>query len=132
MKTELIEIVKKYISAIEDKTDINEIFRFYHPEIEQIEFPNLLLRNKTVRKLGDLKDAYLKGKAVLQSEKYKIINAFEQNNVVIIEAQWRGVLAIPYGNKRPGDELKANFAQFYEFKNDKIFKQRNYDCFEDL
>lgn len=26
--------------------------------------------------------------------------------------------------------MKAYFAQFYEFKDDKIIHQRNYDCFE--
>jgi ketosteroid isomerase-like protein len=132
MKTELIETVKKYISAIEDKNDINEIFQFYHPDVEQIEYPNILLKNKIIRRLNDLREAYLKGKAVLQSEKYKIINSYVQDNLVIIEAEWTGVLAVPFGNKKIGDEIKANFAQFYEFKNGKIFRQRNYDCFDPI
>ena len=130
MKPELIETVKKYISTIEEKNDIAEVFQFYHPDVEQIEYSNILLKNKTIRRLNDLKEAYLKGKAVLQSEKYKIINSYEQNNIVIIEAEWIGVLAVPFGSKKIGDEIKANFAQFYEFENGKILNQRNYDCFE--
>lgn len=39
-------------------------------------------------------------------------------------------MAIPFGNKKAGDEMVAYFAQFYEFEGDKIIKQRNYDCFE--
>jgi hypothetical protein len=49
---------------------------------------------------------------------------------VIIEAIWTGTLAIPLGNIPIGGQMKAWFAQFYEFKDGKIIKQRNYDCFE--
>jgi ketosteroid isomerase-like protein len=130
MKSNLEEIVIKFISAIENKKDFSVLAQFYHPEIEQIEFPNLLLKNKTTRNLNDLKEAFAKGKSVLQGEKYNILTSYIFENKVIIEAEWTGVLAIPIGSKKIGDELKANFAQFYEFKNGKIVRQRNYDCFE--
>jgi len=41
-----------------------------------------------------------------------------------------GVLALSICGKKIGDELKANFAQIYEFEDNRIVKQRNYDCFE--
>jgi hypothetical protein len=53
-------------------------------------------------------------------------------NEVIIEAIWTGVLSIPVGKLAVGSEMKAYFAQFFEFKNGKITKQRNYDCFENF
>jgi len=130
MKSDLEEIVKNFISAIEDKKDFNDLVQFYHSNIEQIEFPNLLLKNKTTRNLNDLKEAFVKGKSVLQGEKYNILNSYILENKVIIEAEWTGVLGIPVGIKKAGDELKANFAQFYEFEDGKIVRQRNYDCFE--
>jgi hypothetical protein len=45
-------------------------------------------------------------------------------------------LAIPLGKLAVGDQMVANFAQFYEFEEDsndnkmKIIRQRNYDCFD--
>ncbi len=130
MKSNLKEIVQRYISDIENRKDISELVQFYHPEIEQIEFPNILLKNKTIRKLNDIKEAYVKGKAVLQNEKYRIMNSFISENTVVIEVEWIGVLSIPIGNKQIGDEIKAHFAQFFEFESGLIKKQRNYDCFE--
>lgn len=132
MKSDLEEIVHKYISTIENRKDINELVQFYHPEIEQIEFPNILLKNKTIRKLNDIKEAYVKGKAVLQGEKYRIMNSFVSENTVIIEVEWIGVLAIPIGSKQIGDEIKAYFVQFFEFESGLIKRQRNYDCFEQI
>lgn len=51
---------------------------------------------------------------------------------MIIEAIWRGTLAIPLMGKEAGAEMTAFFAQFYQFKDGKIIHQRNYDCFESL
>tara|TARA_Y100001956_G_C4009283_1_gene136940 strand:+ start:298 stop:480 length:183 start_codon:yes stop_codon:yes gene_type:complete len=51
-------------------------------------------------------------------------------DTVIIEALWQGTLAIPIGKLKAGDKMKANFAQFYQIKEGKIYKQKNYDCFE--
>jgi ketosteroid isomerase-like protein len=67
---------------------------------------------------------------VLQKEKYDIVKSYTIGNTVIIEAVWTGTLAIPLGNIPIGGEMKAYFAQFYEFQDGKIIKQRNYDCFE--
>nr|WP_205685620.1 nuclear transport factor 2 family protein [Flavipsychrobacter stenotrophus] len=67
---------------------------------------------------------------MLQKETYEVVNSYEHSNTVIIEAIFRGTLAIPVGNIPVGGEMKAYFAQFYEFKDGKIIKWRNYDCFE--
>lgn len=130
MGTELIDIVNNFLLTIEQNKGVQDLRKFYHPDIEQIEFPNLLVKNKTVRNLEDITSSYEKGKQVLQKESYRIINSYTDKNTVIIEAEWIGVLAIAIGDKKVGDEMKANFAQFYEFENGKIVKQRNYDCFD--
>ena len=66
-----------------------------------------------------------KGKNVLKKQTYEVVKSYEVENTVIIEAIWRGELAIPIGSKAAGDEMKAYFAQFFEFEGDKIIKQRN-------
>ncbi|GAA5225377.1 nuclear transport factor 2 family protein [Membranihabitans marinus] len=124
------EIVEDFIKVLENRESFDEVLEFYHPEIEQIEFPNTLTTNKTVRNYKELAIAAEKGKAVLKKETYKILKKYTFDNVVIIEAQWTGILAIPIGKLKPGDVMTAHFAQFYEFKDGKIIKQRNYDCFD--
>lgn len=127
---DLLNIVKNFLKALQNRTSFEELLPFYHPDIEQIEFPNTLTTNKTIRHLEDLKIAGEKGKGVLQKEQYEIVKAYTFESTVIVEAIWTGTLAIPIGQLNKGDNMKAYFAQFYEFKDRKIIKQRNYDCFE--
>ncbi|WP_158500563.1 nuclear transport factor 2-like protein [Spirosoma radiotolerans] len=50
--------------------------------------------------------------------------------MVIVEVIWRGVLAIPIGQIPAGGEMKTTFAQFFDYADGKIIRQRNYDCFD--
>jgi ketosteroid isomerase-like protein len=40
------------------------------------------------------------------------------------------VLGVPVGALTPGAEMRAHFAVFLDFRDGKIVRQRNYDCFE--
>ncbi len=51
-------------------------------------------------------------------------------DVVILEAIWRGTVSVPLGKLPAGGQIVAYFSQFFEFKDGKIYRQRNYDCFE--
>jgi ketosteroid isomerase-like protein len=127
---ELVQTVKDFMRALENRGSSSDFSKFYHPEVVQIEYPNTLTKNTTTRMLKDLEAAASRGKQVLQKERYDIVNSYSSGNTVIIEAIYTGTLAIKAGKLKPGDEMKAYFAQFYEFKDGKIFRQRNYDCFE--
>lgn len=130
MSEELNKIAEQFIKTLQNRNTAEELIKFYHKDIEQIEFPNTLTKNKVIRNLEDLKLASERGKKVLQKEEYKIIKSYTFENTVIIEALWTGTLAVPIGSIPEGGQMKAYFAQFYEFKDNKIIKQRNYDCFE--
>ena len=130
MQHDIKAIANQFIKTLEHRKSADELLQFYHPDIKQTEFPNTLTRNRTVRNLNDLKEASEKGKKVLLKEEYEVINSYSFENSVIIEAVWTGTLAIPLGNLPAGGQMKAYFSQFYEFKDGKIIKQRNYDCFE--
>ncbi|HEY1870397.1 MAG TPA: nuclear transport factor 2 family protein [Chitinophagaceae bacterium] len=125
-----LQTVKAFFKAVEDRNRFGELAIFYHSDILQTEYPNAITKNLTERTLTDLKDAAAKGKQVLQKEKYEIVHAYEINDTVIIEAIWKGTLAISIGKFTTGDVMTAHFAQFFQFKDGKIFRQRNYDCFE--
>lgn len=124
------QITLDFIETLQNRNSSDELTRFYHPDIEQIEFPNTLTKLKAVRNLNELKEASERGKRVLQKEEYEIVNSYSVGNTVIVESIWTGTLAIPLGSIPTGGQMKANFAQFFEFKDGKIFRIRNYDCFE--
>jgi ketosteroid isomerase-like protein len=121
------QIVRAYLKAIEQRKDVAG---FYTPDVVQEEFPNLLSPTGARREFADLRTAGRRGKQVLTSESYEIVTLIEANDIVACEIFWRGVLAVPLRSLKPGDEMRARFAAFFEFEGDRIRRQRNYDCFE--
>lgn len=121
------DLVRAYLKAIEDRRDS---LAFFADDAVQEEFPNALVPTGARRTLSDLREANERGRNVLASETYEIVNLVEAGDLVACEVLWRGVLAVPIRSLKPGDVMKARFAVFFEFVGDKIRRQRNYDCFE--
>ncbi len=130
MQKDIKSIAIDFIKTLQNRSSAEELLQFYHPDIEQIEFPNALTKNTGIRNLSDMTAAAERGKKVLLKEEYDIIKSYIFENTVALEVIWTGILAIPFGNIPAGGQMKAYFAQFYEFKDGKIIKIRNYDCFE--
>ena len=121
------DIVRAYLKAIEDRGDS---LSFFADDAIQEEFPNALVPAGARRTMDDLREANARGQNVLSSETYEVVSLVETGDVVACEVLWRGVLAVPLRTLQPGDAMKARFAVFFEFRGDKIRRQRNYDCFE--
>ncbi|PZO37168.1 MAG: hypothetical protein DCF19_19390 [Pseudanabaena frigida] len=127
---QILEITKNYLKDIAEGKTADELAIYYSESVEQIEYPNLLLPNGAIRNLNDLKEASLRGKSVLISQNYDIQKSYVVGNTVILETIWTAKIAIPIGQTPAGKEMKAYFAQFIEFEDGKIIRQRTYDCFE--
>jgi len=121
------DLVRAYLKAIESRGDS---LAFFTEDAVQEEFPNALVPAGARRTLADLREANDRGRNVLTSETYEIVSIVESGDHVACEVLWRGVLAVPLRSLKPGDVMKARFGVFFEFKGDKIRRQRNYDCFE--
>ena len=121
------DIVRAYLKAIEDRGDF---LAFFAADAVQEEFPNALMPAGARRTLDDLRAANARGRNVMTAETYEIVNLVEAGDLVACEVLWRGVLAVPLRSLQPGDTMKARFGVFFEFRGDKIRRQRNYDCFE--
>lgn len=119
-----------FLKTLEERTSFSQLEKFYHADVEQTEYPNTITKNTAVRGLDELKAASERGSKLLLKESYKIKKLFSIDEVVILEAVWEGTVAIPVGKLAAGDIITAYFAQVFEFKDGKIFRQRNYDCFE--
>lgn len=129
-QTDLLTIARNFIKAVEAGKTGDALNEFYHEEIEQTEYPNAITRNVVTRNLAAIHEASLKGQQVMSKQQIDIVKEHVLNNAVILEVLWTGTLAIPIGNLPVGGQMKAYFAQFFEFRDGKIFRQRNYDCFE--
>ena len=126
---DLIERAELFMRAVASAAPADEIEAFYAPDVVQEEFPNRLLPNGAVRDLAALREAGEKGRKVMSAQTIEIVNAVGTGHCVAIEAIWTGTLAIAMGNLKPGDQIKARFAQVFEFKDGLIWRQGNYDCF---
>ncbi|GHN01174.1 hypothetical protein WSM22_26630 [Cytophagales bacterium WSM2-2] len=122
--------VVDFLKMVENRKSSEELNNFYHEDAEQIEYPNAIVKNTAIRKLKDLKEGAERGKKVMQKETCEIRKLYSLGDTVILEAIWRGTLAVPLGTIPAGGQLTAYFAQFFQFKDGKIYRQRNYDCFE--
>jgi ketosteroid isomerase-like protein len=124
----LIATVKRYFEAIE-RGDIDGILSHFAPEAVQEEFPNRLLPQGAVRDYSALREGALRGRQVMRSQRYEIVSAIASGNSIAVEAIWTGTLAVPFGTNPAGGQMRARFAVFLEFRDGRIVRQRNYDCF---
>jgi ketosteroid isomerase-like protein len=127
-QTDNLEIVKAYFLALQGSP--GSVAEFYHPEVVQDEFPNRFSPTGARRGLTELKEAAERGRKVMASQEFKVLNMFADDDTVVVESEWSGTLAVPLGDETPaGTVMRARFAQFFLLEAGKIVSQRNYDCF---
>jgi ketosteroid isomerase-like protein len=128
-----LETVRRYLAAIEADTAgaaTGGAAEFFDPDVVQEEFPNRFVPAGARRDLAALREAAARGRAVLRGQRYEVRAAYADGDTVILEVVWAGTLAIPVGSLAAGDEMRAYFAVFIALRDGRIYRQRNYDCFE--
>lgn len=66
----------------------------------------------------------------MAAQTYEIVHAVADGDDVALEIEWTGTLSVPLGSLPAGGQMRARFAVFLEFRDGKIARQRNYDCFQ--
>jgi len=129
-ETALLQSAHAFLEAVEGGASGEELNAYYHSEVEQTEYPNAITKQLTTRNLAHLKAGSLMGKKILASQHFEIVREYVAGNTVILEVIWTAVAAVPLGAVPVGGTMKAWFSQFFEYQDGKIFRQRNYDCFQ--
>lgn len=127
--TDNLAIARKYLAAIEQGSDGGSL-AFFCDDVIQEEFPNRLVPNGAVRNLEQLREAEVRGQRAVRSQRYEILNAVEEGDRLALEVRWTAILNMPLGSIPAGGEIRARFALFLEFRDGRIARQRNYDCFD--
>jgi ketosteroid isomerase-like protein len=123
----LLDRAKAYLAAIQTRGDVASHFC---PDVQQRELPNQLVKAGATRDLAALIAAGEKGKRAVVSENYEIVSATEQGDRLALEAIWTGILAVPLGSVPAGGTLRAHLGMFFTFRDGRISKLNNDDCFE--
>jgi ketosteroid isomerase-like protein len=125
-----LEIACRYLTAIEQGATGDALAAFYTPDVVQEEFPNRLAPNGARRGLDGLLEGAERGQALLSAQTYEVTNAVADGDRVAMEVLWTGTLAAPLGTLTAGSTMRAHIAMFLDFRDGKIARQRNYDCYE--
>jgi len=125
-----VDLARRYVAAVESGAPFAEIEPFFAPELVQEEYPNLVVKNGITRDLAAIRDAAMRGRQVMTSQRYEILSAIESGDDVALEVQWSGTLAIAFGTIPAGGTMRARLAIFLKFRDGKIVRQHNYDCYD--
>lgn len=132
----LLELARQFLSAIEADTKrsgddfTSTALAFYADDVLQEEFPNRFVTAGAQRDLQALREAGKRGKSVMRAQRFEPRKAYAIGDTVVLEVLWVGTLALNIGALQAGDEMRAHFAVFLEYRGDKILRHRTYDCFE--
>ena len=125
-----LRIANEYIARLSNNAEAEELDAFFAPDAVQEEFPNRLVPNGATRDLAAMKEGRARGRALLSAERFEVLNAVADHDQVVMEVVWTGTVREARGPFTAGQKLRARFAVFMEFRDGRIIRQRNYDCFD--
>lgn len=128
--TDNLAIARRYLEALESGAEGSALAEFFTKDVVQEEFPNRLSPIGAHRDLAALLDSAKKGKKTLRAQKYDILNTIVDGDLVALEIVWRGYLAQPVDTLPADSEMRAHLSVWLEFRDGKIARQHNYDCFD--
>jgi ketosteroid isomerase-like protein len=129
MNDDLLRLAREYLESL-GREDALGGLRFFSDDVVQVEFPNRLLPHGATRDLAALRDAAERGRKVMTAQRFEVLNAITSGDQVAVEALWTGTLCVPLGNIPAGGQMRARFAIFLTYRDGKIVRQHNYDCFD--
>jgi ketosteroid isomerase-like protein len=121
-----------WVRAIESGKTGDALADFVTPDVIHEEMPNRFFPNGGKSDLAAMRAASTRGQTVMRRQRYDIKSATGNGNLVAIELDWSAELAVPLGELKAGDELKARVALFMEFRDGRICRQRDYCCYEPI
>jgi len=125
-----LEIARNYLKAIEHGETGAGLSQFFAPDVIFEVFPNLVAPHGHRRDLAAALAGAERGKKLMARQVYKITSEIAAGDRVALEVEWVGTLAVPFGTLPAGRQMKAKFGMFLEFRDGRIIRQRNYDCYE--
>ena len=128
--TDNLATARRYLEAIESGAEGSALAEFFTKDVVQEEFPNRLSPIGQHRNLQSLLEAARKGKKIISHQKYDVVSAIADGDRVAMEVFWSGLLAVALEGLPANSQLRAHVSIHFEFRDGKIARQHNYDCFD--
>jgi SnoaL-like domain len=123
-------LVIELMQALETGVHGEELRRFFHDEVEQIEYPSMVDPRVGRRGLDGMIAASELGAGMLAFQRYDVNRWIESEGTVVCQTEWRAELAADAGTLRQGQRLHSYSVLIFTFRDDKIIRQEAYDCYE--
>lgn len=124
-----LRTARAYLKALEDSRLGAEVATLFDEAIVFTEHPNRIKPAGATADRSRMTANSETGKSILRSQSYEIQNAVCDGDKVALQVLWKGVVDIPMGDLKPGDTMVCFSGMFLTFKDGKIIRQHNYDCF---
>jgi ketosteroid isomerase-like protein len=125
-----LAVIRRYFALFDTGGPMQQVDEFYEPDAVHIEFPNRFAPNGVTRDVAAMRASAERGRQIMASQRFELVNAVAAGDTVAVEATWEGTLAVAVANIAAGTTMRARFAIFFELRNGRIRAQRNYDCFD--
>lgn len=123
-----VKVVKEYLAQVESFSA--GVAALVHPDVSFVEYPNLINKKGQVRNLEQALKGLALGRQILAWQKYEVTDIVESKDSLLAEAKWSGQIAADVGHLKKDQLLMAYSAMRFDFKDGKIVRQVNYDCYE--
>lgn len=128
--SKLVPLAIEYIRAVERGAAGQSLARFLHQDVTHYELPNRFNPSGKISDRNGMLATAEHGQKVMRSQKYDILSSVAQDNLVVLELDWVGKLAIPVAGIPAGGEMHARIATLFEFQDELIILQRDYICYD--
>jgi len=127
---ENVVTARQYLRAIEEGVEFETLASFFTADVVQQEYPNRLRPAGGSAGIEQMREAAARGQQAVAWQRYEIRNTVASGDWVALEVTWTAELRVGIGAIAAGGQMRAHFAVFLEFRDGKIARQHNYDCFE--
>lgn len=101
----LIERAKAFAKAVAFQAPWAGIEAYYARDVLQEEFAQSASAQGCCSRLGGAAQRGAKGRQVITTQTFEIVNALSSGQCVVLEGIWTGTLAVGFGELKPGDHL---------------------------
>src|SRR5687767_12771073 len=104
LEDDRVKAARRMLGAIEtgDEATLRQI---YAENAVQVEHPNRLKPKGDCREIDKMMADLKRGKAMLRSERYEVLEATASGNSVALQVKWTGEVNVAVGTLGPGDSM---------------------------
>src|SRR6187455_3058940 len=109
-------LVIELMQALEAGVHGEELRRFFHDDVEQIEYPSLIDPRVGRRGLDGMITASELGAGMLAFQRYDVSRWIESEDTVVCQAEWHAEMAKDAGTLRQGQRLHTYSILIFTFR----------------